>query len=124
MSSAAQIAARKKFAAIMKSGGFPKKRGAAKKTAKRKKNPMPAPPPGQNYRRTLNAAPKRAAKKAAPRRANPAHRAPSGFVVHVANAYGEPGAKLATFVTKPLAVEYANGYANKHKKSVCIVGKK
>lgn len=121
MATAKQLAARKRFTAIMKSGGFPAQKKAAaarkknpvrkapaRKTVARKRNPMPAPPPSAERRRTLN----------------PAHRAPSGYAVHLVNAYQQPGKLLATFTTKPLAVEYANGYANKHKKAVCIVGKK
>lgn len=130
MASTAQIAARKKFAAIMKSGGFGKKR---------KKNPASAPPAGTTKRQTLNGVKKKAAvrrknpvrvapKRAAPaRRRNPvegSHRPPSGYHVHLVNSHGEAGSKLATFVEKPKAVEYARGYAHKHNKQLCILGKK
>lgn len=158
MASAAQIAARKKFAAIMKSGGFGKKRkknpvkevsgaalnrlrdktrksraAAAEKRGdgstawaiqqaaprKRKKNPASAPPAGTTKRQTLN--------RAASRRRNPVeskHSMPSGYHVHVVDRHGEAGTKLATFVEKGPAVEYARGYAHKHNKQLCILGKK
>lgn len=138
MASAAQLAARKKFSAIMKSGGF----GAKKKkpAAKRKKNPAAARAPGTTPRQTLNRAGVReslagrqtqSARFNTPstyaevvRRGNPiAHRKPSGFHVHIVTG-GAPGKLLGTFTTKPLAVEYAEGYAHKHNRQLCIVGKK
>lgn len=124
MASAAQIAARKKFSAIMKSGGFKKK--AKTSSTKRKKNPAAAPPAGTTKRQTLNRAP--AAKRApVARRSNPIEgRAtmPSGYHVHIVDRHGEAGVKLATFVEKAPAVEYARGYAHKHNKQLCILGKK
>jgi hypothetical protein len=38
-------------------------------------------------------------------------------------ADGEPGALLAKFPSKPLAVEYAKAYASAHKQQVGIIGK-
>ena len=54
---------------------------------------------------------------------SPAHRSPSMFCVHHVRADGEPGALIAKFSTKALAVEYAKAFASAHKAQVGIIGK-
>jgi hypothetical protein len=109
--SAAQLAARARFAAMAKSGAF-KRKATKVKTAAAKK-----------------AAPRKTAAKPA-RRANPtaAHqhhnrtRHVTHYQVHKAS-HGTAGALIATFRNKADAVQYANAYATAHKCPVVIVGK-
>lgn len=131
MATAKQIAARKRFAAIMKSGGFP----AAKK--KRRKNPVVRKPARlarsgrsedaiqglsrarsgsveqTNIRQSLRRAPAR--------KTNPLHR-PVGFEVYTV-VKDKADRLLGTFPLKKEATDFAQSWADVHKRPVCIIGK-
>lgn len=126
MPTAAQKAARAKFAAIMKSGGFPKRR---------KKNPVARPRSGTvaetNMRQGLRRSGRSGSASTAVersklhgvRRRNPLSR-PVGYEVLKISPRGAHMDRLvATFAQKPDAVTFAKAYATKHKCQCGIIGK-
>jgi len=143
--SAAQLAARARFAAMARSGKFKRKSnpssaaGEFRESNPRKRKGIKSPsiatgePPSKRLvkRRTLNA--KAAARGMKGFYANPAkvrtvaklaNYYPSDYNVHKATTGGKPGVLLARFPKKADAVQYAEAYAKAHDKSVVVVGGK
>lgn len=121
MPSAAQIAARERFAELARSGAF-----------KRKKNPLtrvkstsPSMATGEPPSKRLIRRRKKTARAPAGFYANPIEgsRAPARFAVHRATPHGTAGALLGEFPTKAAAVEYGQAVADQKKVRVVIVGK-
>jgi hypothetical protein len=120
---AKQLAARKRFAAMARSGAFKRKAAKAKaKPAAKKKAPA--------KKAAKRAAPARKAVRArAPaRKRNPSPHtrvsSPSAFEVRHATAAGAAGALIASFPKKTDAVSYALAYVKAHRKAVAIHGRK
>lgn len=120
MATAAQLAARKTFADMARSGAFKKRakkkpvKAAAKKTVKR--NPV----------RATQVKQARAPRKAVAVKRNPATatRAVASFKVYRADHDGKPsGRELGSFPVKQNAIDYAKAYMKAHNCAVVIVGK-
>lgn len=118
---AKQLAARERFAEAARSGAFRRK--------KRKVNPLTRVKPRSPSMRTG----KPPTKRLRQRRAETA-RAPAGFYANPAHpvaryevrkaSRGVAGALLGAFPTKPAAVKFARDYADRHRASVMIVGRR
>lgn len=109
--SAAQLAARKRFAEMARSGQLARKKAAPKKAApKRKANPMRKTTP--NAPRAINPIrkPTRRAGETLPHR------------VHLCGATAShPGQLVGAFNTREVALQFATGYANLHGKACLVV---
>jgi hypothetical protein len=124
MATAKQIAARKKFAEMARSGALAKKRkSAAKKTVK--KNPVKAVSKKVNFTVQRGNSPavmgnpkKRAAKKTA--RKIPVGKARELVGVFTVKNGNVAGDFLGGFPSKAKAVEYATAYANAHGVAVMV----
>lgn len=125
--SAAQLAARKRFAEMARSGVW------KKKATKRKANPLtrvkrnsPSQATGKAPSKRLVKRRARTARAPAGLYANPirnASRAPSGYSVHRA-VDGKAGTLLATFPKKADAVQYGKAVVKAKRIAVVIVGKR
>lgn len=113
--SAAQLAARRLFAARAKAGTLRK----GTKAKKRKANPV-SRATAADSRSASSALKLRAAPK---RKANPATRPPVAYAVHRATAHGEPGPLVAKIVDKAEAIKFARDWATRHKARAVVVGK-
>ncbi len=130
--SAAQLAARKRFAEMARSGVWSRKKKAAAKKTTRKPNPLskvkktsPSMATGKAPSLRLRKRRQKTARAPAGFYANPVpkfSRMPVRYAVHqVTN--GQPGALLGAFVAKADAQAFGRAWADKHKRQVMIVGK-
>lgn len=124
MATAKQIAARKAFSKIMKSGGFPKKNPIAGKSKSPAHRTLTAKRAVMSSRALKGKANPAKRIPAASRAINPASRAPSAYYVHRIKTTGERGLLVAIFTKKSEAVQFATDYASTHNVQVGIVGKK
>lgn len=128
--SPAQVAARKRFAEMARSGVW--KRKARKTAARRKANPLTRVKRGSKSMTTGKTPTDRLVKRRAKTArgpagyyANPGHkmaRKPVRYAVHQVRN-GQPGQLLGEFPTKAGAVEFGQAWANVHKRPILIVGK-
>ena len=116
MATAAQIAARERFAKMARSGAFKKKAAAARK-AKAKANPAKkstaSNPRASNpvlLIRDIGSSSKK-------RQRNPA---PKSYIVSAANATGKPGKAIATFGSARDAKQFAQSYADAKGKRMTV----
>jgi broad specificity polyphosphatase/5'/3'-nucleotidase SurE len=128
--SAAQLAARQKFAEMARSGALAKKRKAVAKKTTVKKNPAKKTVSKKISQLRHEGYPQKQAvaislseQRAGKVKRNPVKKTLHMYTVHRCDANGNPVYHIAHFRNLKDANEYANAYANAHGKMIAITKK-